>query len=118
MPKAALTLRIDFGPRRLGPGKVALLECIAREGSIAAAARSMKMSYRRAWELVEDINTTFGAPVLSTATGGSRGGGARLTPLGADVVALFRALERDAARAASPHLQALAGRLASAPIPE
>jgi molybdate transport system regulatory protein len=106
-----LRLRVDCGPRRLGPGKVALLEAIGREGSISAAARSLAMSYRRAWELVEDLNTTFGQPVASTAAGGSRGGGAVLTPLGQEVIAIFRTVERDAAAAAAPALSRLAALL-------
>lgn len=107
MAEPRLSLRVDFGTRRLGPGKVALLEAIAREGSISGAARSLKMSYRRAWELVEDLNTSFGHPVAATATGGAKGGGARLTPLGETVVHRFRALEAAAAAAAAPHLAAL-----------
>ncbi|WP_207553492.1 winged helix-turn-helix domain-containing protein [Teichococcus deserti] len=114
MAEARLSLRVDLGARRLGPGKVQLLEAIARDGSISAAARSLGMSYRRAWELVEDLNTTFGAPVAATATGGSKGGGARLTELGEAVVAQFRALEAAAAAAAAPHLAALLARLPAA----
>lgn len=103
-----LRLRIDLGPRRVGPGKIAILEAIAREGSISAAARGLRMSYRRAWELVEDLNATFGRPVVAASAGGSRGGGARLTPLGEEVITCFRAAESAATEAAAPHLARLA----------
>ena len=75
-----LSIRIDFDHEgRLGPGKVMLLERIAREGSISAAGRSMKMSYKRAWELVSEINGSFAEPLVSAQTGGRSGGGAVLT---------------------------------------
>ncbi len=66
-----LSIRIDFDEEgRLGPGKVALLEHIAQEGSISAAGRSMQMSYKRAWELVADINRSFEEPLVTAQTGG------------------------------------------------
>ena len=65
-----LSIRIDFDEEgRLGPGKVTLLERIAREGSISAAGRSMNMSYKRAWELVSEINDSFAEPQVSAQTG-------------------------------------------------
>ena len=64
---AQLSIRIDFGPEfRIGPGKIALLEQVAALGSISAAGRAMEMSYRRAWELIDDLNTTFGKPVVDS----------------------------------------------------
>ena len=75
-----LSIRIDFDDEgRLGPGKVALLEQIEREGSISAAGRAMNMSYKRAWELVSEINRTFEEPLVTAQTGGRAGGGAALT---------------------------------------
>ena len=103
-----LSLRINLDPDgRIGPGKIELLEQIASLGSIAAAGRSMGMSYRRAWELVEELNTIFGKPVVARHTGGRRGGGATLTALGLTLVTRFRAVERAAASAAKAHLEAL-----------
>jgi molybdate transport system regulatory protein len=65
-----LILRVDLASgARIGPGKVALLEEIGRCGSISAAGRALRMSYRRAWELVEDLNLHLGTPVLATAAG-------------------------------------------------
>ncbi len=104
----SLSLRIDLDPEgRIGPGKIELLEKIAALGSIAAAGRAMDMSYRRAWELVEEVNAIFGKPVVESKIGGKRGGGARLTPLGLALVSRFRAAERAATEAAKGHLDAL-----------
>ena len=51
MPEARLSVRIDLANgSRLGPGKVNLLESVARCASISAAAREQGMSYRRAWQ--------------------------------------------------------------------
>ncbi len=103
-----LSIRVDLGHGvRIGPGKIVLLEEIARSGSISAAGRALKMSYRRAWELVEDLNGSLGAAVVETAAGGARGGGAKLTPLGQSVIAHYRAIEAEANSAAAPHLAAL-----------
>jgi molybdate transport system regulatory protein len=103
-----LSIRIDLASgARIGPGKVALLEEIARSGSISAAGRALKMSYRRAWELIEDLNRHLGLPVVSTAAGGAGGGGARLTAAGAALVAEYRAIEEAAREAASVHLAAI-----------
>ena len=103
-----LNIRIDLaGGLRIGPGKVAVLEEIARSGSISAAGRALRMSYRRTWELVEDLNTGLGAPVVETAAGGSGGGGTVLTPAGKAVIERYRAIEIDTAVAARKHLLAL-----------
>ena len=83
----------------MGPGKPALIEHIAATGSISAAARAMNMSYRRAWQLVEAINSSFKDPVVVTATGGKRGGGASVTDYGRDLVAQFHAMENKASMA-------------------
>src|SRR6267378_1696304 len=91
----------------IGPGRADLLAAIARTGSISAAAREMGMSYRRAWLLVEAINTAFRRPLVETLTGGRRGGGARVTKLGTEVLRRYRAIEGKAARAVSPDLRRL-----------
>jgi molybdate transport system regulatory protein len=98
---ARITLRIDIDDKgSIGPGKVRLLELIAAHGSIRQAGVALKMSYGRAWGLVQELNTTFGRPVVRATPGGASGGGARLTPLGEDVVASYRAAESASARAA------------------
>jgi len=103
-----LSIRIDFDDEgRLGPGKVTLLERIAQEGSISAAGRSMKMSYKRAWELVADINQSFEEPLVTAQTGGRSGGGAVLTERGVELIRHYRAIERKALSATAAHLKAL-----------
>ena len=107
-PVTRLSIRVDLASgARIGPGKVAVLEEIARSGSISAAGRALHISYRRTWELVEDLNATLGAPVVQTAAGGSGGGGASLTELGQAVVSRYRAIEEECATAARKHLTAL-----------
>lgn len=108
-PAARLSLRLDLASgARVGPGKIVLLEQIAQSGSISAAGRTLKMSYRRAWELVEDLNRHLGTPVVAASTGGSGGGGARLTEVGQALVNAYRAIETAAEDAARPHLADLA----------
>ncbi len=98
-PLAALrpSLQFSFGPdQRLGPGKIALLEQIIATGSISAAGRSMGMSYRRAWLLIDAVNKMFAEPVVIAAAGGARGGGAVVTENGRQLVAAYRAVEKRA----------------------
>lgn len=104
----SLSLRINLDPQgRIGPGKIQLLEQIAASGSIAAGARRMNMSYKRAWDLVEEMNSLFGSPLVAAQSGGRRGGGAQLTETGRAVVDRFRAIEEAAAAAADEHMNAL-----------
>jgi molybdate transport system regulatory protein len=91
----------------LGPGKADLLQGIHETGSIAAAGRRMGMSYKRAWMLVETLNGFFRQPLVTAATGGARGGGAALTPLGAEVLARFRRMEQATIRACAAETAAL-----------
>ena len=80
MAGTRLSIRIDLASGdRIGPGKIALLEAIRSTGSISAAARSLGMSYRRAWLLVEEVNDALREPGVTAETGGRRGGGAMLT---------------------------------------
>lgn len=107
-PGDRLSIRIDLASgAQIGPGKIAVLEEIARVGSISAAGRALGMSYRRTWELVEDLNRSLGTAVVETAAGGSGGGGASLTEAGKTVVSSYRALQLDTALAARKHLLAL-----------
>ena len=111
MPTAkrhALSIRIDLGPSvRLGPGKIALLEAIDQAGSISGAGRLLKMSYKKAWDLTEDLNRAFADPLLATIAGGAHGGGTQLTPSGRALVVHYREIERVAQEAARSHLRAL-----------
>src|SRR3984893_14042624 len=103
-----LTLRVDFGTdRAIGPGKVLLLEAIRDTGSISQAGRSLGMSYRRAWLLVDDMNRCFREPVGSAQPGGWKGGGAARTALGEKVVQRYRPSETQAPAATKPQLHDL-----------
>jgi molybdate transport system regulatory protein len=103
-----LSIRIDLASGgRIGPGKITLLEAIRATGSISAAARSIGMSYRRAWLLVEDINRTLREPAVKAETGGARGGGAVVTPVGQRMVDLYRAIEEQAHSAAGSEFRAI-----------
>lgn len=89
-------IRLDFSAAcAVGPGKIALLEGIARTGSLSAAARALGMSYRRGWLLVHSVNEGFTEPLVELNAGGRDGGGARLTPLGEELVARYRAFEAE-----------------------
>src|ERR1700759_3223046 len=86
-PLPSLSVRIDLDTEgRIGPGKIALLENIQKHGSISAAGRAMDMSYKRAWDLVDEINSLCGQAAVERQTGGKQGGGAALTPLGEKLV--------------------------------
>lgn len=106
-----LSIRIDLASGgRIGPGKIALLEAIRTTGSISAAARSVGMSYRRAWLLVDEINRTLREPAVRAETGGARGGGAVVTAAGERMVDLYRAIEEQARLASGDEFRAI-GRL-------
>ncbi|CCE09093.1 putative transcriptional regulatory protein, LysR family [Bradyrhizobium sp. STM 3843] len=112
MPKSSalpsLSLRIDLlSGDRIGPGKITLLENISRHGSISAAGRAMDMSYKRAWDLVDELNRVCRQPVVERQTGGKNGGGAALTPFGEALVARYRRIEHTAASAVKKELAAL-----------
>jgi molybdate transport system regulatory protein len=94
-----------------GPGKAELLERIRDTGSIAAAGRQMKMSYTRAWGLVEAMNRDFRTPLVRSAKGGAARGGATLTDLGAEVLARYRRMQSVSERAVSAELRALRDKL-------
>lgn len=103
-----LTLRIDLDDaRRIGPGKIRLLELIDEHGSITAASRLMGMSYRRAWTLIANLNETFARPLILARTGGTGGGSAELTPHGREMIRCYRAIEARAASMAANELRIL-----------
>jgi molybdate transport system regulatory protein len=83
------------GATFLGPGRVDLLQAIAQHGSISAAARAVGLSYKAAWDAVDAMNNRAEAPLVTTAIGGSGGGGTALTPYGEKVLALVRRIEAD-----------------------
>jgi molybdate transport system regulatory protein len=91
----------------LGPTKIALLEAIAAKGSITAAARSLEISYRYAWQLVQSINDMFSSPAVVTEIGGRKRGGAKLTAISTQVVAIYHAIQSQAHIASANKLHAL-----------
>jgi molybdate transport system regulatory protein len=91
----------------LGPGKIALLEAVKKHGSISAAARSLAMSYRRAWLLMDELNRSLESPATVSEHGGQSGGGSVLTPVGEEVIRLYRDIETQAHAACSAQIGAL-----------
>lgn len=104
MTSLRIQLRLD-DETRIGSGKIRLLEEIEKTGSISAAARVVGMSYRRGWELIDQMNRGFGRPVVSGTTGAL--GGTEVTALGRDIVAHYRALEKKVSQAATDDLRAI-----------
>jgi molybdate transport system regulatory protein len=96
---AALLLRRGAGSK-IGADRIALLEAVAAEGSIAAAAKTRGLSYKGAWDAIQALNNLFDQPLVATKAGGRSGGLAELTPRGRAVVAAFRAVEAELARVA------------------
>lgn len=112
----SLRIRIVFGEdAMLGPGKADLLERIRDTGSIAAAGRSMSMSYKRAWMLVDSMNAAFREPLVESSRGGAKGGGAYLTDTGAEVLANYRKLEDIMAEAGAARINAIQSMLRDIP---
>jgi molybdate transport system regulatory protein len=96
----------------LGPGKVDLLEAIEKVGTLAEAARSLGMSYMRAWHLLQTMNACFKEPLVHTSRGGAERGGAHLTETGKAVLAAYRRMEAESLKALEPAWQELRGYLA------
>jgi len=109
-------LRIVLEPDvAIGPGKADLLDGVRTTGSIAAAGRAMGMSYKRAWYLIDTMNGCFRAPLVEATRGGRAGGGARLTPLGEEVLARYRRMQAQAEAAIESDMTALRRVLATPP---
>lgn len=115
-PHLKLKAQLFCGPEiAMGPGKAALLDAIAATGSISAAGRALGMSYRRAWLLVDVMNRCWEDLLVETAAGGSHGGGARVTPLGMEILAAYRKLEEAIETAGANALKPLSEKLAPEP---
>ncbi len=91
----------------LGPGKADLLEALERDGSIRDAAAELGMSYMRAWTLIRIMNERFREPLVEAVRGGSRRGGAKLTPAGRGVLRLYRRMAQAGERASAPAFREL-----------
>jgi molybdate transport system regulatory protein len=106
--------RVDLGPGcSIGPGKIELLEAVARTGSISQAARTMRMSYRRAWLLIDSINQSFREPVTTASVGGPGGGGVELTSLGEELVRRYRKAAKRIDTLAMSHFAGIARKMAT-----
>ena len=112
MARVRLSLYLGAIEQKLGPGKVRLLEAIGERGSISAAAREMGMAYRHAWALIDELNGCFAEPLVERKVGGRAGGGAELTPTGAEICRRFHRIEAATERAIARDLAALESRLA------
>ena len=86
-----LRIKLHIGGDAIGPGKIELLRLIAAEGGISPAARKMGITFRRAWHLIDTMNSALGSPVVETEVGGAGGGGAKLTALGQTLVSRYDA---------------------------
>ncbi len=102
---------IHHGEIALGPGKADLLEAIEAGGSISGGARRLGMSYMKAWTLVKIMNRSFRGPLVEVGRGGRRGGAAHLTPLGREVLALYRDLVEKSEKASRDTWRLLRRRL-------
>lgn len=80
------------GEKFFGPGRVELLERIQSEGSLSKAARQMGMSYKKAWDMVNDLNSRGSEPFVRLKKGGEKGGGAELTEHAQNLIFRFEKL--------------------------
>jgi molybdate transport system regulatory protein len=110
-----IKIRIDFDDSHaVGPGKIALLERMRDCGSLSQAARELDMSYRRAWQLLDSLNTSFNEPVIVTSIGGKGGGGSEITKLGLALIDAYRALEQEMTARAQQFFKPLRSQVAPA----
>jgi molybdate transport system regulatory protein len=105
---ARFRLRVSSGETiAVGPGKISLLEAIQQTRSITSAAKSIGMSYRRAWMLIDELNASLKKPAVHSAKGGERGGGSELTDVGEALIDLYRRIEERAAKACAADIATL-----------
>ncbi len=105
---ARFRLRVTSGETiSVGPGKIALLEAVHETRSITAAAKSIGMSYRRAWMLIDELNASLKKPAVHSAKGGDHGGGSDLTAVGEALIELYRRIEERAAKACAEDIKSL-----------
>ena len=118
MPSAKIAPRIRILHGKvvaLGPGKADLLALISETGSITSAAKRLKMSYMRAWQLVQVMNDCFHEPLVRTERGGAQKGGATLTECGERVLQLYREMEDESLQAIRSHWETIRRLLVAGP---
>jgi molybdate transport system regulatory protein len=103
-----MRIRVYAGEHMLGPGKMELVAHIDATGSLAAAAKKMRMSYMRAWTLAQNLNSDPNRPMIEMSRGGVGGGAAEVTQFGKKVLALYQSMDRESRKAASPYSRKLA----------
>ena len=79
----------------LGEGRVHLLKAIEETGSLSKAAKSLNISYKKAWQLLDSVNKSAKKPVTINSVGGKGGGGAELTEYGKSLVSAFDEINRN-----------------------
>lgn len=104
---SAVWFRVLLPTGSLGPGKIMLMRCIAETGSVSGAAQRLEMSHARSVKLVAELNSLAATPLVATRSGGESGGGASITPLGTEILALYDHLEQAVALTSKPGLKAL-----------
>ncbi|WP_256354609.1 MULTISPECIES: winged helix-turn-helix domain-containing protein [unclassified Variovorax] len=107
-------MRITTGDTiAIGPGKIQLLEAILETGSLTAGAKAIDMSYRRAWLLINELNSALKKPAVESGKGGEHGGGSVVTDVGCRLIEHYRNIETTAAEACKAEIRALTGLLAA-----
>jgi molybdate transport system regulatory protein len=109
--KQTIRFRVDLSPIcSIGPGKIELLESIERTGSLSQAARVLGLSYRRAWLLLHDLNSSFNEPAARASIGGNLRGGMKLTAVGKEIIRCYRAASRVIESVAQSRLRPIAAK--------
>ena len=111
VPRLKLKLVLDDNDTLLGPGKIALLKAIQKEHSLSQAAKSINLSYRRAWLLIRELNEILKGPVLISKAGGQSGGGSELTTMANQIIDVYEQLSREAEEATEATRESIASLL-------
>jgi molybdate transport system regulatory protein len=112
MSSPGISFRVDFHDQcSIGIDQIRLLEAIGSAGSLSQAARDIGMSYRRAWLLIDGMNTDFDTAVVNARAGGRGGGGAQLTSFGEELIEAYRELEGLLAILTLKHMSEIAARV-------
>jgi molybdate transport system regulatory protein len=111
IPRLKIKVVLDDNDTLLGPGKISLLKAIQKEHSLSQAAKSINMSYRRAWLLIQELNESLKDPVLISKTGGQSGGGSELTTMANRIIEIYEQLTREAEEATEANRESIASLL-------